>query len=312
MSTMTGEEFYRAMFDDFDKQVEKPLPEREQVTLAAVRAGAFMPITWCPVDIPNVGARLWVASDALAVGVPGDYLRVNVSARTQQLIADELGVTLPTSRIADLIHIRAQVKIPACTQPADPTDRATKMHAECALPPYLDFKSVQLHPMDSAAAGCYHSARVQAQLEAALGMCLKGQPDELCSTCGKHWGLSNKCTPSVAANVGWYDTRAPSVSPCGLHLYQPMSTRHNPDHDDYSQTDTAIYPIVQTSDGPVLLAEIQQDPARCKWVSYDGLINVIRQPGVYREVAARIAPAPFDIDDDTMQRLVEQLQEMGG
>src|SRR5207253_2979162 len=91
-------------------------PARERRIVEAVRAGAYAPVSWSPVS-STVGERsmvVYVSADALRSGSADDSVRVNVSAKSAQHIADLLGCILPTSRICDLVWAQATVRVPPC------------------------------------------------------------------------------------------------------------------------------------------------------------------------------------------------------
>lgn len=80
--------------------------------LAAVRAGTHAPLEWARLDLaPNV--RIEVTCDALIV----DGIRRATTARTAQLIADELGCALWHQVISDRAWRFAEVRIAPQTQP---------------------------------------------------------------------------------------------------------------------------------------------------------------------------------------------------
>jgi hypothetical protein len=57
-------------------------------------------------------ATVWVMPDVFAVGIDGDRFRPALTARTAQLVADALGMVLPTEKIVRLTWNAADAKVP--------------------------------------------------------------------------------------------------------------------------------------------------------------------------------------------------------
>lgn len=239
---------------------ETPTPEREEALLELLRQGEYLPIQWCAFQSNYAGHRAVIlcASDALQVGTPNDPLRINVTHTGAQKAADILGLRLPTTKIADLIHQDAVVRIAPCTQTPD-----SRMA---------------------------HTSRMY-QHSRAVGSKIQGRGG-LVSTVGKDWVLTNRLYghPEKGANFGWHVERSNLSSPGGLPVLQSLGLAHNRYHVDYSQVLRLIHPDV-TVDGEVLqLDDILQDPELCNLVSYEGPLKIVRHPGV--ELPTASVPPP--------------------
>lgn len=181
----------------------------------------------------NVAGVDWeVSCDALCLDcdIDGDETlaiipagtRLNVSARTQQAIADILCFELLTAEIADAIFEQANVQIKPQTLPISST----------------------------AAATLEHSQKIDKALQ---GVIFKGP--QLVSTVGKHWlkmsEQEKQGHPGMAENYGWHVSFANPADKAwnGIAVYPTMTGKnlynkviqtpgfcHNPDHVDYSQT----------------------------------------------------------------------------
>lgn len=201
-----------------EQWLAKGLAEREERIVQAVRSGFYQPIEWQPMEVERMGHRgkIWVARDALRIGEPGDSVRVNVSARTAQRIADMVGASLPTTFVLDEVQRRFQASVPPQIQPPDRRTREDR-----GMSPWMDdLGAMRLH---------------SAQVDQAIAR-LSVPPYIVCNV-GKHWVITSRLanTRGMAANYGWYTPSAPYVSTSGIKLWQSLGTRHNDRHVDYSQ-----------------------------------------------------------------------------
>jgi hypothetical protein len=232
-------------------------PERERAILDAVRAGNFAPVTWWAVRSAFNGHALvmFVSSDALRIGTAEDSVRVNVTARTAQHIADTLSCVLPTTRICDLIWEQAVVRVSPCIGRADSEMSATsRMRA--------------------------HHACVESKVGGQSG---------LLETVGKNWVLTNKLVshPGRAANYGWFDAKAPYASrriPAGgrgpHRLWQPLGLAHGLEHVDYSQTMRLVNRSCVVDAEVRDLVKVMRDSQLAPLVSDEGVLRIGRIPGV--------------------------------
>ncbi len=212
-------------------------PIDQAAIVARVRSGEHCPIRWARVPWGRV--VLHVAEDALAIG----GVRQCVTATTAQQLADLLGCTLPTPEIVDAVHAVAAVRCRPCIQAPGPE-------------------------MASVAAMERHSREVAAQIAGRHG---------LASTVGKEWVLSSRLTPSVAANYGMHDTRAPNG-----RIWQDLGHRHNAEHTDYSQIFRPVARACLLDGAPADLHDVLRARG---W-------TVLRQPGVAELEAVDVAPGP--------------------
>lgn len=100
-----------------------------------------------------------------------------------------------------------------------------------------------------------------------------GRPG-LVSTVGKDWVLTNKIKGrlDIAANYGWHKP--------GGGMWQPLSTMHNRFHCDYSQSLRLVSQTVIVDGGIMSLADVAGSAELAGLVSSDGVLQVLRQPGV--------------------------------
>lgn len=158
-----------------------------------------------PLVLVTPHVAVWV--DALKI----DGVRVGVSARTAQQVADLLGLSLTTPEVEDAVALFASVRIPAKTF------------------------SPSTHDISSDETEREHSAAVDRAIADA------GIPaGSVVSTVGKAWVLTAGYDkhPGKAANYGWHspDARSKGVTGRAGNVWQPLAWAHNLDHHDYSQT----------------------------------------------------------------------------
>lgn len=246
------------------KFVEK-LPvgdERERLILQAVAEGNYAPIEWADVysRVSGRAAILKVATDAFMIGTE-DPVRITCTHPTAQRIADKLGCVLPTAKMSDLRWSAAANKLPPCTQPADPAERATRGYS----PNMKDNGAVIRHHDD---------------VEKAIAG-RKGISEPV----GKNWRCTNKLRgkPSLSSNYGLYDPKAPSQAATkeGGRLWQPEpGLKHNDKHHDYSQV-VVLWKREVWIDGVFMdIEDVAKDPVLSALVSAEGVLWAMRHPSV--------------------------------
>lgn len=233
-------------------------PALQPYLLSRVAQGQAQ-VTWADVT-STVGAHTGVfrvMADALRL----DGVRINVSAATQQGIADLLGCSLLTAKLADLAYAQRQVTL-------------------CPFPRPIAMTTASM---------VEHSAKIDAALSKL------GPVGGLIQTVGKHWIIDNELAlhPGRAMNYGWHFQGASFQSiqgevvptlmkqPNGQYqrLIQGRGTAHDIYHVDYSQT-CVLVQLACTVDGQAMsLLDVFADPALAPLVSHQGVLKVTRQPG---------------------------------
>lgn len=241
-------------------------PARERAVRKAISDRHFIPPAWVEVALPEHNGHtgsVFVASDALHIGEPGDSVRVNVTHRTAQWIADQLGWVLPTSKIADVAYL-ASSRLTAQELPADSAMATTERMFE-------------------------HSELVDAEAERrhATGLLAPGT--------GKMWVNTKRLEVEAggltkAANYGFYEPGASSKSPGGLPLHQNVGLRHglgeekpeggDDGHIDYSQTMWFIRSDMMVDGVGRSVDSVVRDPELAGLISYDGPLRGMRHPGI--------------------------------
>ncbi len=232
---------------------------REGAILDRVLAGTFE-VRWATLTSQHQGheAEFEVFADALKI----DGVRVNVSADTQQKIADVLGCFLLTPKLADLLWAQRGVTLPPFPRPI--TSSTTAM--------------------------IEHSAKIDAALSQL-------PPTEgILATVGKHWVLDNALAskPGRAMNYGWHFEGAAYQNikgevcasllkePSGSYtrLIQGRGTAHDRYHVDYSQTCVLVARTARVDGQPMDLSELLTNSELAPLASHQGPLVLLRQPGV--------------------------------
>lgn len=184
-----------------DPRTMKPWAMSQVDVLQAVKDGGaefeFVPLPGAP--------GVYVTRDAVKIG----GVRVPVTARTTQAVADFLGVSPTTALVEDMIHEAAGARVEPPTA-----------HPDIML-------------SDDAVRG--FSASIDKQVQQAG----YGNVSGIISSVGKSWVLDNaeQNTPGRAVNYGLIRADGPYKSVTGkFKLWQQPGWVHNPDHWDYSQT----------------------------------------------------------------------------
>jgi hypothetical protein len=254
-------------------------PAYEAAVLGAVMSGDY-DVTFAEIQsqVGDHSAILRVFADTLKMDIEyqdsaGSTLqatgvRICVSARLEQQIADAMGCSLLTSRIAELRYGARAVTIP----------------------PF----PLGIVEMGTTARMVLESQKMDAAIAAAGG----AERGIVVGTTGKDWILDNIALahPGRAINFGWFlpdDTTSPWQ---GVPLYpspgrnalliQPASWAHDISHADYSQQCCLVDRMCKV-DGQVRnLVDVLTDPSLAALVSYNGPLKLLRQPGVYELVTA--------------------------
>lgn len=256
---------------------EAELENREQMMLAELMSGAFVPLMWTVV--PSTWDK-WtlhaaVTSDALRVGELGDSVRITLSEKGQQQAADLLGCHLCPAKLDDLAWHWAQLKAPPQTMSATAHDVAIMATTDRMFE---------------------HSRRV----DEAAGVTPESE-GMLVRNVGKIWTVTRAHWLEAgkfrwACNYGWHGPNEPhpAATPDGQKVIQEPGYAHPLfPHWDYSQTAVFSAPSAELINNEtderttVELDAISCDPVLWRLVQHDGA-HPLRHPGV---------PCPFPPPD---------------
>lgn len=222
-------------------------PQREQAILNAVAAGkGIVEFDKIVSQANGHTAEIPVMRRALAIGVPGDALRVSTNFKTAQQIADMLGLMMMTPHVMNLQAQQAPLRTaPHPQQPwvDDFTMSKTKRMGEYS-------RLMDKHLPDS-------------------GQMMMNE--------GKNWVLTKRYwnDPDLAkrhngANHGWY--------PIAGGIIQNRGLKHNMDHVDYSQLLSFMGPIALVDGTPMAIQDMLGSPEFAPLVSDEGTLPGARHP----------------------------------
>jgi hypothetical protein len=241
----------------------KDVKGREEAIFEAVQKGLHVPVSWFVIkNSVWVGgvehtAEISVAADALRIGGVPNGIRVSVTPRLAQRVADHLGSLLPTTKVCDLINSAAVARKSWVKPQIQPSDTASRM-AHGMSPSMSDNDAV-----------ASHSRKVDSLARLPL-----------VANAGKDWVLTNgyKSRLGSAANYGWFDPAAPYISSSGLRLWQQLGFAHNADHVDYSQVLRLVHPKVKVDGTELDFRYVAKDPVLCRLVSDEGPLEYFEIP----------------------------------
>ncbi len=264
--------------DDFVKQ-SSLVKNYQGLILDALATQDYLPFEW--VELPlSPRASAFVMKDSLRVGIPGNAVRVNVTAKTAQTIADQAGLLLCSTKILDAAFEVAKKDGFLIEPRIQPPDRASRL-------------AKGLSPsMSDAQAMLEHSRAIDA---------LVMKKARIVFNTGKDWVVSNylsKKPKGTAANYGWYSVGAPYRSASGYKMWQTLGFAHNVEHVDYSQTLRLLHPMMLL-DGKQVSVETVAASSDWALVSSEGPVASWRIPGTGPAKPAT-DPQPFPEEADTM------------
>lgn len=233
-------------------------PEREAKIIECVRSGrAEYNFVKIKTTLNGHTAEFLVFEDALKV----DGVRVNVTAVTQQQIADLLRCVLPTAKLYDLMWHLTENRIDPYPQPITSTTEAMIGHSK--------------------------------KIDLALGN-TKG----LKSTVGKIWIIDNSLAtkPGMACNYGWHFSMGSSFKGISgninasmmknpktnqyWYMIQSRGWHHTPSHVDYSQVCVLVSRQCWIDGKERDILDVFCNSELAPLCVHDGVLKVHRQPNV--------------------------------
>lgn len=202
-------------------------------------------------------AQFRIMDDALKL----DGIRINVSAYLQQQIADFYDASLLTPKLADLRFDQVENRLHPHPRPISSTVEAM----------------------------IKHNAQVDQELNGRWGSA---------DPVGKYWCISNELInkPGLALNYGWHfagsdnfngihgyvcDSKLKDpVSGQYYHVIQPSATAHDFKHSDYSQVCVLVKNECLVDGEVKRLQEVLTHRDLCGLASHEGVMQILRQPGV--------------------------------
>jgi hypothetical protein len=247
------------------------IAERELEILRAVQGGAYDHGGWRTVASEANGhsAIIPVMRRALALRAPDGRLVVSVSFALAQQIADvisalDIPVCMPTSRVCDLIWRQAGTRLPVLNQPTWVRDGSMSATARM-----IEFSAIL------AAAASDNDALFANEGKAWVITRRNWAPPE---GTGKELPEGAKSSRHNGANFGWHAPTAPSRSPGGERVFQPVGLAHDRRHVDYSQLLTLMGRKILVDDVLRDAEEVARDPELAPLLSDEGPLPALRHP----------------------------------
>ena len=272
---------YNSMLSDFPPNHG---PERDAKILDAIRNGqATYNLVKLVSETNGHKAEFLVFEDALKV----NGVRVNVSAALQQKIADLLNCILPTAKLYDLMWHTSEHKLVPHPQPISSTTEAM----------------------------IKHSQQIDANIEKL------GNPTGLKSTVGKIWIIDNSLMQKTgkACNYGWHFEKGTSYqgingNPCASLMKNPKTGQywymiqgrgwaHDANHVDYSQICVLVSRKCVVDGQEMDINNVLTNPLLCGLGNHDGVLTILRQPGVEKLEPLPPPASPVVIPPPPLQEL---------
>ena len=187
-------------------------------------------------------AEIMVAPDYLAIGSDEDSVRIPMTPRTAQRIADATGASLPTSKMVDAIYRGADQRLTPQPIPPSPQMMSNGVFAQ-------------------------HEALVDGQV-ARRGT----SPGALIAGHKKDVVLSERLAtrPDKVAIYGWHQTNGQPI--------QPLSTLHERSYADYSHGVRLVSDKVKVDGQWRDLQDVLRDPNLAPVLSAEGPLSITRAP----------------------------------
>jgi hypothetical protein len=237
--------------------------DREEFIYESVLSGDS-DFSFSPIHVPFRDGYITVNVFIDALKIEG--VRVCLSAKTQQRIADITHCLLITPTISDLIWINKSIEVPPFPMKISSSTNSMREH----------------------------SSKIDKFLSS------KNYSGGIVSNTGKHWVLDNSLLskPGRSMNYGWYNPPKgikPEYSVTKsdgkfIPLIQGRGTAHDIHHSDYSQTCVLVSRICMINGKESDIKEILMDPVLSWSLSHQGPMKTLRVPGVEEEKGDVVLP----------------------
>lgn len=233
--------------------------EREDAIIQAYRLGNV--VRWPAIEVLAVDARhavtFYAVGNYFAIGDETDFVFMPMSPLTAQRICDLGNFILPTRRIVDLIWGSAPLRVEP--QPWGPPFDASM----CSNERYVA-----------------HSTRVTHQLDA---MAPTPWQEKLVAGYKKDLVLTNHLDKDHVAIYGWHHLSGTPIQPLNC-------LSHAATYADYSHGVRFILQGAYVDGSPRDMESILADPTLAHLVSDEGVMRVLRHPGVPIPVESKDEP----------------------
>lgn len=233
---MTGSKFILSTFD-------LSLEQREAAILRAALAGNIpaRSRTLIPLQLRATSksgkaltGTIYVTSDYFAIGTDDDNIRIPMNPLTAQKIADSMHMSLPTTKIVDLIYQQARIKLAPMPFPAGPEMTSSQYYRD-------------------------HDAFIDRQLAGKIaGVLVAGQKKDVV--------LSNDLDKR-RGRVAIYGWHRPDGNPI-----QPLSLVHHDLYADYSHGIRFVHNFMIVNGKKVHYGTVLADPELAPLISDEGSV----------------------------------------
>ena len=202
----------------------------------------------CPIWVTNIVAgktncgTFYAAPDYLAVGSDEDYFFTPLTPVTAQRIADRLGCTLPTRKMANDIYTAAAVKL-----------------APSPIPPTPQMVTVPIFAQHNAVVRTQRLAQLPTH---PLGALVAGDKKDIVITAR----LTD--SPGKVAIYGWHQTNGVAI--------QPLYLGHTAAWVDYSHGFRLVQERMLVNGAPTTVAAVLADPNLAGLLSDEGVVSAPR------------------------------------
>jgi hypothetical protein len=241
-------------------------PQRESKILELIKNGSStINFSTISSQYGNDIATFYIFSDALKI----EGVRINVTAETEQKIADMIGCSLLTPKLSDLIFAQAKVVIKPKPRPITSSTAAMIQHSKDT-----DNEIAKLNVKEG-----------------------------LTATVGKSWLIDDMLVgkpEGTALNYGWHyrgtfagiNGELPVMykEMPNVRVIQGRGTAHNILHVDYSQTCTLVTRECEVNGKSMDLLDMLKDPKLAYLASHSGALKILRQPGVLNDGVSIVVP----------------------
>lgn len=234
---VSGSKFILSTFNLSQQQREDAILKEALSGNIPVRSRTLIPLQLSAISRSgkSLTGILYVTADYFAIGSDDDNIRTPMNPMTAQKIANSMNMSLPTTKIVDLIYRQAKIKLPPRPIPAGPKMTSSQYYRD-------------------------HDAIIDRQLAGkSTDVLIAGQKKDVV--------LSNKLdkTRGKVAIYGWHRLNGKAI--------QPLSTVHYDLYADYSHGIRLVHNYMIVNGKKVHFANVLADPELSILISNEGPIR---------------------------------------
>lgn len=206
------------------------------------------------VEVEVRSAAHTLVYSVFADGARIDGVRISVTARCAQMVADKIAGQMLTPKMEDDLYGSSDYRLP--------------------------FMFEDVNTMGTNRVMIEHSGKMD-QVLVTMGYSFQGPAALVAGGAAKSWNLMNTLKYPKALNYGFFGPRAPHLSVTGKYrVIQQPGTAHDIAHYDYSQELRLAHRLCLLDGLQKDIRDVMKDPATAPLLSTEGPMTVLRQPGV--------------------------------